>query len=166
MRRVDIKRAMSWAGVLGAICVLCLSAWMLGGLRVSVTTEMVRYPEWLMLMYRGASDASIKRAIQSTNSHPDQLAEGDGTALYYAVSFERKEVVSWLLNQGASPDGAGLPRVPLVCAVENEDIECTRILLKHGADPDINGVEGVTARDLAEASGNRELRGLLREDGR
>ena len=87
--------------------------------------------------------------------------DGD-TALYYALSRDRAEIVDLLLDHGADPNITGRrgnPRQlanPLQVAADHGWNEVVSSLLRHGADINRQGSGGVTAAMLAAGAGHTE----------
>ena len=69
--------------------------------------------------------------------------------LHYAVENDKLEAVRWLLDQGANINSNNEPKIgetPLCVGAQGSSLQVVEFLLKHGADPDINGWMGLTAR--------------------
>lgn len=85
------------------------------------------------------------------------------TALYYAVQQGHAAVATWLHAQGARLDvrdrltGRGL----LHHAAANGDMHMAGILIAAGADVFAEDAKGMTARDYAARSNNRQLENVL-----
>lgn len=73
----------------------------------------------------------------------------------------RCNAVRLLLDKGADPDGLGRPgeHTPLMMAVTNNQEGTARILIEHGADPDLKAGFGFSPRQLAE--GNERMVSIL-----
>ena len=75
------------------------------------------------------------------------------TPLHYAVEGEHYRVAQWLIQQGAMVNAHDEPTIgetPLALAVRRDYPEMVELLLAHGADPDITGWMGNTARMRAQ----------------
>lgn len=74
------------------------------------------------------------------------------TALHHAVSSGRYDAAKSLFLHGASVnanDDALIGETPLALAVQTDHIHVIELLIQSGADPDITGWMGLTARDRA-----------------
>ena len=76
--------------------------------------------------------------------------------LIRAVLFEHKELVEFLLQEGANIDTDDGVMTPLLCALKHDDDLCMRYLLKKGADPNRRPANTGTP-PLAWASSHGEL---------
>jgi ankyrin repeat protein len=75
------------------------------------------------------------------------------TPLHYAVKGEHYKVALWLLERGAlvnANDEAHIGETPLCVAAQGNYPEMVELLLRHGANPDISGWMGFTARVRAQ----------------
>lgn len=75
------------------------------------------------------------------------------TPLHYAAEREQYQVAAWLLEHGADVnayDEKMIGETPLCLAVQTDYPELVELLLKHGANPDIRGWVGLTARVRAQ----------------
>ena len=104
----------------------------------------------------------IKQAVQNSGKHVDQLVWIGGSFLSNAVHEDRKDLVVWLLEQGANPNGVEPGTAPLVMAICNEDVSMVQLLLKHGADPDLDMGDSMTPRSIAISRGKEEVIYALR----
>ncbi|MFK3737442.1 ankyrin repeat domain-containing protein [Massilia sp. TN1-12] len=71
------------------------------------------------------------------------------TPLHHAVEGQQKEAVEILIKRGAlinANDDATIGETPLSLAVQGRHLGIVLLLLECGADPDINGWMGFTAR--------------------
>src|SRR3989454_4241074 len=88
------------------------------------------------------------------------------TALTGAVSQRHGRVADLLVRRGAEVNHqyeGTLP--PLIVAAAQGDLNLVRLLLDHGADPNLGGMEGKSALDLAKGKGSREIAEVLRQHG-
>ena len=72
--------------------------------------------------------------------------------LHYAAAGGRLEAIAALLGHGApvnANDEATIGETPLALAVQEASVDAVRLLLDAGADPDIAGWMGHTARSRA-----------------
>lgn len=115
-------------------------------------------------LHEGGSLDRIQQAVLKTGKHPDELAWGT-TLLNQAVLSDRRDVVAWLLSEGASSNGIPGQWPPLACAAAKGDLLTVRLLLRNGADPHATTrrlEEDVTAADVAQQIGHAELVAELR----
>jgi len=83
--------------------------------------------------------------------------------LYLAATYDRREVVAFLLERGADLSiRMKHNRTPLDIAVENGHVEVARLLVEHGADPLADDRLGIPLPRRAEIDGRPELAALLR----
>ena len=95
------------------------------------------------------------------------------TALYTAVESEKKEIIEFLLENGANPNVlAGKDNdyyyychSPLTYAVEREDINLIKLLLGKKADPNLTCKNGKNALRSAMIKGKYEIFEMLVEAG-
>ncbi len=120
-------------------------------IRVSVTHELIgpNDPEVWNLLDSHAPLEEIQKAVKTTGKHVDQIERLGGSLLSNAVSKKRQDLAIWLLDQGANPNGTHPGSTPLERAIGNEDADMVKLLLKHGADPDLEMGGGLTPRWIA-----------------
>ncbi len=88
------------------------------------------------------------------------------TALTGAVSQRHGRVADLLVRRGAEVNHVYEGTLtPLVVAASQGDLNLVRLLLDHGADPNLGGMEGKSALDLAKEKGSREIAEVLRQHG-
>ncbi len=108
----------------------------------------------------------IKKAVRDTGKHPDQMVWIGGSLLSNAVDKQRKDLVAWLIEQGANPNGITPNTSPLVYAIWNKDPEMIRLLIKYGSNPDLDMGDGMTPRSVAEGRGNPAVIETLDQSGK
>jgi hypothetical protein len=79
--------------------------------------------------------------------------------LHLAVIEQDADMVRFLLQHGANPEGNDLRHTPLMSAVQHNQIEIIKILLKTGADPTRlwGGLAGFTLIALAKDNGHKDI---------
>lgn len=85
------------------------------------------------------------------------------TPLHYAVEGEHYLAAEWLIQQGAVVNAHDEPTIgetPLCLAVRRDHPEMVELLLANGADPDITGWMGNTARQRAERRQDEDGRAI------
>ncbi len=88
------------------------------------------------------------------------------TALTGAVSQRHARVADLLLRHGAEVDHVYEGTLtPLLVASSQGDLNLVRLLLERGADPNLGGMDGKSALDLAKEKGSREIAEVLRQHG-
>jgi ankyrin repeat protein len=157
MRR-RTRKVLRYCGLAAAGFVAVMLAFPLLHVRVSTERRLVAHPKPIQLLFRGASDDAVKQSVLATGKHPDEIQLRGGSLLFYTATFDRPELVRWLLEQGADPDGTHPAGVPLVEAISEQNAVVAAILLEHGADPDRRTGIGHTPRELAQEMGNAQLR--------
>ena len=81
------------------------------------------------------------------------------TPLHVAAEEGHEDLVRWLITLGAGIDAhdeANIGETPLCLAVKAERVGVVELLLEAGANPDIPGWAGLTARDRARRMGERK----------
>lgn len=114
------------------------------------------------LLSQEAPLAQIVEAIERSGKSVDQVTCLDTSLLSEAVVKRRKDVVAWALARGANPNGIIPSTNPLRYAIGNEDADLVGVLLRHGADPDLEMGGGMTPRRIAILGKNNDIAGLLR----
>jgi ankyrin repeat protein len=120
-------------------------------------------------LHRAAEDGDIQEIERLTLSGYDvNLFDDMGhTPLHRAVLGGQYDAVQVLLRQRAdvnANDDATIGETPLALAVQGEHSKLVCLLLEFGADPDITGWMGLTARDRADRrtdAAGREMREAL-----
>ncbi len=93
----------------------------------------------------------------------DVICNEGYTALEAAVLHKNREIVDYLLTQGAQVNFIN-PKVgtsPLLLAVQEDDLETTRLFLQNGALVNIHAHDGVTPLFWAAQNGNTQIVELL-----
>ncbi|MCK4871769.1 MAG: ankyrin repeat domain-containing protein [Phycisphaerales bacterium] len=90
------------------------------------------------LLSQRASLEEIRASVLASGKHVDEIVWMGASLLSEAVVEDREDVAAWLLEQGADPDGISPATAPLCYAIQHENMAMILLLLKHGADPDLN----------------------------
>lgn len=94
---------------------------------------------------------------------------GLGHPLEYAIYWSPLAFISTLLDAGSDPnheDHAGFPSIIAALSTERPDrLEIVRVLLEHGADPNMRGVNDWTPLHYAVSRRDAEAIGLLLASG-
>ncbi|QTN21509.1 ankyrin repeat domain-containing protein [Rhizobacter sp. AJA081-3] len=106
-------------------------------------------------LHRAAADGDLPEVERLVSYGADINAFDDlsRTPLHYAAENEHYKVAAWLLERGAqvnANDEKMIGETALCLAAQKDYPEMVELLLKHGADPDINGWVGLTARIRAQ----------------
>ena len=105
--------------------------------------------------------------IKATGNDQELEYAGEGQLeLIHAVEKRNRELIEALLKNGVNPNGltGQWGKTALGIAVEQGDVEITRLLLDAGADPDIKS-GGYTPLVLAALRGHARIVGLLMKAG-
>jgi len=102
-------------------------------------------------LHRAARDGALSEIsrLASEGFDIDAFDDLSRTPLHYAVEDERYQAAELLIELGAdvnSHDEEMIGETPLSLAVQGNYSEMVELLLKHGANPDIQGWMGLTAR--------------------
>ena len=102
-------------------------------------------------LHRAAADGDLPEVERLIRSGAEISAFDDlnQSPLHYAAEQGHYKVALWLLEHGANVnayDEKMIGETALCLAAQKDYPEMVELLLKHGADPDINGWVGLTAR--------------------
>ena len=108
---------------------------------------------------RTGSLDTMKRLLDSGAdlNLPGPTGDGwDATPLQHAILARQPGAVRLLLDRGADPNRAGGPNspAPLLLAAGDTDPTFVNLLLAHGANPAIEGENGVTPLSVAVSAGS------------
>lgn len=110
----------------------------------------------LLKQYLGRFGAAI---INERDSQQD-------TALTWAAWTGQKEIVAYLLEQGADINKTGMTgRTAIGWAANGGRREVVELLMDKGANTDLKDAGGSTPADLARNTGHPELADFIRENG-
>ena len=106
-------------------------------------------------LIRAAGDGNLAEVqrLHAEGIDVNLLDELSKAALHYAAEGGHYKVAQWLLQNGAVPDlhdQEMIGETPLNLAVRKDYPEMVELLLRSGADPDIAGWMGFTARIRAQ----------------
>ncbi|MES2698692.1 MAG: ankyrin repeat domain-containing protein [Pseudomonadota bacterium] len=107
-------------------------------------------------LHRAAADGDqeeLRRLVAADGYALDAFDDLGRTPLHYALEGEHYRAAEWLIQQRANVnahDEATIGETPLALAVQRDYPEMVELLLAHGADPDITGWMGNTARMRAQ----------------
>jgi uncharacterized protein len=117
-------------------------------------------------LFQAAAAGDMKRATEllTADPHLTRTRSEDGrTALHYAVSAGKLEMVFFLTTKG-SELSAG-PETPLIAAVDYPEHglawDMSQFLLANASDPNARRKDGKTALELAQARGYRDVVEML-----
>jgi ankyrin repeat protein len=115
--------------------------------------DMSHPDDWFEVerLHRAARDGDVKEMERLVAAHYDVNLFDDlsRAPLHYAVEGEHYKAAEWLLNHGACVnryEDEKIGETALCFAVQQDYPEMVELLMKHGADPDIPGWMGQTAR--------------------
>ena len=96
--------------------------------------------------------AVVRRVLAAEDADVDAVDEHECTALMYATSYNREEVVRTLLEAGAAPNKRDANDwTALHCLhASTRSLPIARLLLEAGADASLRNYDGETALDIFE----------------
>lgn len=117
-------------------------------------------------IYSGISADELRRQC---TSEPAMLAEWDshfGHPIEIAIAEKRSDLVDVFLDLGVDPNALAKQNdwrgdTLLSLAVLSNNPDAITVLLAHGADPDLPGLDGETARAHSDTSQNADVRRLI-----
>ena len=114
-----------------------------------------------------ANDLRSVDLFMAAGLDPDVTDPGEAPAIAHAAQEGNTVMVDTLLEYGASVNAVDPEnqKTPLFYALENEHPDTAALLLKHGADPNARGPDGITPLMLAARNGDDEMARLLLESG-
>lgn len=155
---MDKKRVVAVLVVLSiALAIAGLAAWFRPVVNVTVTREVVSFDGPLLLLFQDASLEDIQAAVEKSGQDVDDIRMGNWTFLTLSVDEKRYDVAEWLLQKGADPEGRGGPVTPLEACVYREDAAMAKLLIRYGANPNVEYAGGVMLRTIVEEKQNPEL---------
>lgn len=120
------------------------------------------------LCWRGEDGSldSVKSLVESNQVGVNETDDNNVTALRFAAQYDHREIVTYLLDQGASTkikahDGID----PLLSAVEKRNIEVVKILLEAGASTRARSKDDMWPLKQARDNRHREMEQLLLDHG-
>ncbi|HEV8534756.1 MAG TPA: ankyrin repeat domain-containing protein [Candidatus Limnocylindria bacterium] len=132
------------------------------------TAILRRGPKLSVFEAAAAGDlARVREIVQRDRAQANAVSPDGYSPLGLAAFFKRRDVASYLLEQGADPRAPSRDQgfTPLHSAVATDagarDIEIVRRLLEAGADPNALSKEGSTPLHTAAFTGDRAVLDLL-----
>lgn len=110
--------------------------------------------ESIHLLLQGATLEDIQTSVTRSGIPVDSIAWNGRSLLYYAAREQRLDIVEWLLEAGANPDGIDSGLTPLSAAINRGNLPLVKLLISAGANPDLRSPLGITPRMLAKTEGN------------
>ena len=156
------KKFLLWVVALLVIVTFTIEVVFSPRVRVRVERTLVGPDnEVIKMLSRPSSLEEIKKAIEQSGQHVDDISWRGGSLLYHAARKQRIDVAEWLLSSGANPNGIDPAMTPLETAIARNDASMVRLLVKSGTDPDLRLPDGMTARFTAEVLGDPEVMAAL-----
>jgi len=115
-----------------------------------------------------AGHTEVIRELVSAGANPDCQLRAQvpaSTPLTDAIGRDRLDLVTMLLDLGASPNGDTSRESPLRAACEKGSEESVRLLLERGADPNIAGDGLQSPLAVASGKGNQRIAKMLLDAG-
>lgn len=100
--------------------------------------------------------AGVEQALADGEDVHAKDAEGSD-ALMYAIYWGDPDVIQTLLDAGADVNTLNNYTTPLAIAVLHEDYESAKLLIENGADPTLEGPDGLSAIDEMGADSEEEF---------
>ena len=122
-----------------------------------------RTPSGSTALSMAAGDANVAIvALLLAHGADVNAARADGITALAAAAHSAcdRETIQMLLDAGADANGGPICR-PLVSAAARGDEAVVAMLLASGADPELPGLDGLTAFDAARQAGHADLPDLL-----
>ena len=136
------------------------------GMDVNAKTEDEWRPMHFAAQYGCVTIAKVLLQNGAT-IHP--LTKTDNSSLEIALSCNRKDMAEFLVNNGSDVNRRqkASGNTPIFLAIENENVELTRLLLEHGANlnVEVNDVSLRTPLHLAIAKESLEIVKLITDYG-
>ena len=135
------------------------------------TAILRREPKLNVFEASAAGDAARVREMVGDRAQANAVSPDGYSALGLAAFFKRREVVRYLLDQGADPRPASRQGgfTPLHSAVATDagraDVEIVRMLLEKGADPNAKSQSGATPLHTVAFTGDRNGLDLMLKHG-
>ena len=115
---------------------------------------------WLVALLAG--DRAKAELLRDRGANVDARGRCGQTPLAYAVAGHHPDLVRWLLDEGQAVDQTDeFSATPLLCAVEDADLECVDVLVRAGANVEHQAPSGT----VLGQSGTKEIVQRLLEAG-
>ena len=150
--------------------VVVLLALVASFVRIESKTDLVHVPTpKIYALIR--DDASVDTIVREVRNDPALLSHDhqiQGSCLTAAVKLCRPDVVEALLSCGADANGPSPEDCPLYEAVDANCLECAKILMRHGANPNkpAGSGRGQTPATLAADRGDLMMIAILERGAR
>ena len=130
------------------------------GANVNLQDQKKRTP---LIFAASNGHTPVVEYLVGTGADVNAKDSGGQTALLYASKRSFNETAAFLLENGADVNvQSKKARVTaLILAAVWDNVELVRMLLEHGADPDLTDSSGRTAKMLAQKKGNTAVVDLL-----
>jgi ankyrin repeat protein len=125
----------------------------------------IKPPARLMLFALICKQPKLLPVLKEAGANPNDLNGFNETALGRAVTEYPPDVVKVLLELGADPNKESLHLLPLVHAAYDDQIECLKALLRHGANPSLPQWNGVIPLHAAVRNGQYQAVKVFLEAG-
>jgi ankyrin repeat protein len=122
-------------------------------------------------VFEASATGNLRRVQELLNGAPEAVNSFAPDGFYplgLAAFFGHREIAEFLLDHGADVSLAARNAQHVTAlhgAVARRDVEIVRMLLKHGADPNVRQESGFVPLHDAAANGEKAIAGLLVEYG-
>ncbi|MCX8200323.1 MAG: ankyrin repeat domain-containing protein, partial [Candidatus Micrarchaeota archaeon] len=120
--------------------------------------------EQLFLGIRNACEQQVMLALKS-GANANWCDENGTPALIFAIREGSLPIIRLLVENGANPDTIHNDETALMLSAGLRGSEVAALLLRHGANPSLKGIQGFTSLSYAITFGNEDMVRLLVENG-